>query len=78
MPPPAEEVIPRRDSTLPYPLSPAQQRLWFMEQLNPNVPVYNEAEAVRLTGELNVEAMETRSERDCVSSRGAALNDQGH
>ena len=47
------------DSSLPSPLSPAQQRLWFMEQLNPNVPVYNEAEAVRLTGELNVEAMES-------------------
>ena len=29
-----------------------------MEQLNPDVPVYNEAEAVLLTGELNVEALE--------------------
>ena len=29
-----------------------------MEQLNPEVPVYNEAEAVRLHGELNVEALE--------------------
>ena len=29
-----------------------------MEQLNPDVPVYNEAEAVRLTGELNVDALE--------------------
>ena len=29
-----------------------------MEQLNPDVPVYNEAEAVQLTGELNVEALE--------------------
>ncbi len=29
-----------------------------MEQLNPGVPVYNEAEAVRLIGELNIDAME--------------------
>ena len=56
--PEAEEAIPRRDSTLPYPLSLAQQRVWFMEQLNPDVPVYNESESVRLTGELDVDAME--------------------
>ena len=55
----SEEAIPRRNSSLPYPLSPAQQRLWFMDQLNAGVPVYNEAEAVRLTGELNVDALET-------------------
>ena len=55
----SEETIPRRNSSRTYPLSPAQQRLWFMEQLNPGVPVYNEAEAVRLTGELNVSALET-------------------
>ncbi len=30
-----------------------------MEQLNPDVPVYNEAEAVQLTGELNVDALES-------------------
>jgi amino acid adenylation domain-containing protein len=59
VPSPPEEAIPRRNSTLPYPLSPAQQRLWFMEQLNAGVPVYNEAEAVRLTGELNVNALVT-------------------
>ena len=59
MPLAAEEMIPRRDSSLPSPLSLAQQRLWFLQQLNPNVPLYNETEAVRLTGELNVNAMES-------------------
>jgi amino acid adenylation domain-containing protein len=59
VPPPAEEVIPRLDPSLPHPLSPAQQRLWFMELLNPGVPVYNEAEAVLLTGELNIDALES-------------------
>src|SRR5580698_8262099 len=58
VPPAAEDVIPRLDPSLPHPLSPAQQRLWFMELLNPGVPVYNEAEAARLTGDLNMDALE--------------------
>ena len=56
--PAAEDAIPHVDSFAPRPLSPAQQRLWFMEQMNPGVPVYNEAEAVQLTGELNVGSLE--------------------
>ena len=52
------EPIPVRDRKLPYQLSPLQQRLWFMEQLNPDLPVYNEWDAVRLHGELNVAALE--------------------
>ena len=51
-------VIPPRDHTLPCPLTPAQRRLWFLEQLNPGALAYNEAEAVRLLGELNIDAME--------------------
>ena len=50
--------IPPRDHSLPYQLSPLQERLWFMERLNPGQPVYNEVEAVRLRGELDVEALE--------------------
>jgi amino acid adenylation domain-containing protein len=52
------QPIPPRDRTRPCPLSPAQQRLWFLEQLSPGVPLYNEAEAVRLKGKFEVEAME--------------------
>jgi amino acid adenylation domain-containing protein len=51
-------VIPHRDRNLPCPLSPGQRRLWFMEQLHPGSQAYNESEAVRLVGELNVEALE--------------------
>jgi amino acid adenylation domain-containing protein len=51
-------AIPVRDQTLPCPLSPGQRRLWFIEQLSPELPLYNEAEAVRLTGELNIAALE--------------------
>ena len=52
------QPIPLRDRTLPCPLSPSQERLWFMEQLNPGVPVYNEVEAVRLKGKLDVKVLE--------------------
>jgi amino acid adenylation domain-containing protein len=58
VPPATGQVIPALNSTLPQPLSPAQQRLWFMDRMNPDVPVYNESEAVRLTGELDVDALE--------------------
>jgi amino acid adenylation domain-containing protein len=52
------QAIPLRDRSLPHRLSPLQERLWFMERLNPGQPVYNEVEAVRLRGDLNAEALE--------------------
>ncbi len=39
------------------PLSLAQQRLWFLDQLEPGKPFYNLATAVRLQGALEVPAM---------------------
>jgi amino acid adenylation domain-containing protein len=51
-------IISPRDRSLPYHLTAGQRRLWFLEQLNPGALAYNEAEAVRLLGELNVDAME--------------------
>ncbi|MFE9575675.1 amino acid adenylation domain-containing protein [Nocardia sp. NPDC006044] len=39
------------------PLSPAQQRMWVMNRLDPGSPAYNIAVALRLTGALDVEAM---------------------
>jgi acyl carrier protein len=52
----AELVPARRDELLP--LSYAQQRLWFVQQLEPQSPAYNIAAAVRLQGRLNLRALE--------------------
>ncbi|PZO15514.1 MAG: non-ribosomal peptide synthetase, partial [Leptolyngbya foveolarum] len=40
------------------PVSSAQQRLWFLDQLDPGNPAYNLPVAVRLIGPLNVTALE--------------------
>ncbi|MGH8783402.1 condensation domain-containing protein, partial [Paraburkholderia sp.] len=40
-----------------YPLSLAQERLWFLWKLDPQSPAYNLARAVRLTGALDVPAL---------------------
>jgi hypothetical protein len=52
------QTIPKRGKNLPYPLSSGQQRIWFFEELAPEVPLYNESEAVRLIGELRADALE--------------------
>ena len=39
------------------PLSFAQQRLWFLDQLAPNSPHYNLFDAVRIVGSLNIAAL---------------------
>lgn len=52
---PALQPVPR---DRPLPLSFAQQRLWFLQQLEPNSPLYNGAALVRLQGNLNVHALE--------------------
>jgi Condensation domain len=41
----------------PAPLSYSQQRLWFLDQLEPGGTAYNQLFAVRLEGDLDVEAL---------------------
>ncbi|MBG1260771.1 non-ribosomal peptide synthetase, partial [Nostoc commune] len=40
-----------------FPLSFAQKRLWFLEQLQPGLSVYNLPSALRLQGKLNINAL---------------------
>jgi len=47
-------TIERRPADAPLVCSDAQQRLWFLEQLEPGSAVHNLAFAVRLTGVLQV------------------------
>ena len=50
--------IPRRSSQESAPPSFAQERLWFLNQLEPESAVYNEPRVIRLTGSLDIEALE--------------------
>ena len=52
------EIIPRRDNRDSAPLSFAQQRLWFLEQLETNNPFYNMSGAFLLQGNLNLQVLQ--------------------
>ncbi|MBW4543130.1 MAG: amino acid adenylation domain-containing protein [Symplocastrum torsivum CPER-KK1] len=52
------ERISRRNSSDPVPLSFAQARLWFLDELMSGSPLFNISTALRLKGSLNVAAFE--------------------
>ncbi|HYR85173.1 MAG TPA: amino acid adenylation domain-containing protein, partial [Terriglobia bacterium] len=56
-PPPLVPVA-REAGTQIFPQTFAQQRVWFMEQLEPNTPTYNIPTALTFTGKLDVQALE--------------------
>lgn len=52
------QPIRRVDRSAPLPLSFAQRRLWFLEQLNPGTSAYSNPIAFRITGGLDVLALQ--------------------
>ena len=65
---PETEVPPTPGERVP---SFGQERLWFLDQLEPATGVYNIAQAIHLQGELNREAL--RQALDGVISRHETL-----
>src|SRR6187431_801462 len=51
-------VIPPAAAADYYPVSCAQQRLWFLDQLDPGIPLYNIPTVMRLRHRLNLKALE--------------------
>src|SRR5215469_1601206 len=64
-------AIPRRASGDGHPLSFAQQRLWFIDQLEPRNPLYHITRAVRLRGPLDVGALQAAL--DAIAARHEAV-----
>ena len=67
----APPPILRADRNRSLPLSFAQQRLWFLAQLEPNNPLYNVPFPMRMKGDLHVDAL--REALDAVVSRHEVL-----
>jgi amino acid adenylation domain-containing protein len=51
---PASATIPRRPEQNSHPLSFAQERMWFLAQLEPDSPAYNRPLVLHLKGSLNI------------------------
>ncbi|HVS52166.1 MAG TPA: MupA/Atu3671 family FMN-dependent luciferase-like monooxygenase [Opitutaceae bacterium] len=64
--PPVSPATPR-----PIPASSGQRRLWFLEQMEPGSPLYHIPYLVRLSGRLDVAALERALQ--CVVTRHEAL-----
>lgn len=67
----AAQAIPPSVNRDAVPLSFAQQRLWFLDQLEPNSFLYNISKAVRLRGQLHVDVLEETL--DAIVARHEAL-----
>jgi amino acid adenylation domain-containing protein len=65
------ERIPRAAEAASYPLSFGQQRLWFLDRLQPDSPAYNLPTALRLNGSLDLPALSRALSR--VTERHAVL-----
>jgi hypothetical protein len=64
-------LVPSADDGAPAPLSFAQQRIWFYDQLYPGDPLYHGADAFRLRGPLDARAL--RGALDALVARQPSL-----
>ncbi|MFW6357750.1 MAG: condensation domain-containing protein [Chroococcales cyanobacterium] len=55
---PSLNTISPRKTSDSLPLSVAQERLWLLHQLQPDIPLYNESSLFRLHGKLNITVLE--------------------
>jgi amino acid adenylation domain-containing protein len=67
----ARPAVVARESAGPIPQSFSQQRVWFLEQLDPGTALYNVSFAARISGELHVDAL--RRTLEAVTARHEAL-----
>jgi amino acid adenylation domain-containing protein len=72
----SSQRIPRRGDVDSIPLSFSQERLWFLEQFEPNTPTFNLSQALRLNGPLDVKALEAALNE--VLNRHEALSTTFH
>ena len=67
-----ERAIPRKSQCGPAPLTFAQQRLWFLDQFEPNSPLYNIHAAFRIQGPLDRDRAAAGPRRHRRPARGTA------
>ncbi|MGV4925014.1 amino acid adenylation domain-containing protein [Streptomyces sp. BHT-5-2] len=67
---PGAEPIPRLGHDGPVPLSPAQERLWYLHELEPDSNEYNTLRVLRLHGRLDLDAL-TEALTGVVARHGA-------
>ncbi|GAB3465517.1 condensation domain-containing protein [Actinophytocola sediminis] len=76
LPVPARETVTRRADRTGFPLSYAQQRIWFFDRLQPGSTLYNIAGSARLTGRVDVDVL--RASLDEVVRRHEVLRTTYH
>ncbi|MFC4097880.1 non-ribosomal peptide synthetase [Euzebyella saccharophila] len=60
-----QSTVPKAPEEAKIPLSSGQQRIWFLQQLNPENPFYNYSEALLFKGKLETQFLQQAFEQVC-------------